>query len=229
MFVSRVVKDAQANGYIPEDVTRGIQLPEESHEPRRALELEEVFAMSEAVPARYRGAVLLGAGQGLRPGEVFGMRKDKVLFLRHGLHVHHTLNHTTARGTYLGPPKTKASHTGGTPLPLFGAVSEALAETLGAFPGPLQVSVTRDRRRFATEKVEFLFTSNYGSPVRRSVWQDVWAKAAAKVGLEPGFFWAALPTLLLRQCPHPQPPATRRGAAPHAPRQPVRDAGHLLP
>jgi integrase len=190
MFVSRVVKDAHTNGYIPTDVTRGIPLPQEAHEPRRALELDEVFAMAEAVPGRYRGAVLLGAGEGLRPGEVFAMRKDKVLFLRHGLHVHHTMNQTTARGTYLGPPKTKASHTGGTPLPLFGAVAEALAEHLAAFPPePLEVSVTRDRRRFTTERVELLFTSRYGTPVRRSVWQDVWTKAAAKVGLEPGFGW----------------------------------------
>ena len=62
------------------------------------------------------------------------MRKDKVLFLRHGLHVHHTTNYTVARGIYLGPPKTKASHTGGTPLPLHGAVAEALAEQLAASP-----------------------------------------------------------------------------------------------
>ena len=190
MFVSRVVKDAYDNGYINSDVTRGIKLPQEVREPRRALELDEVFAIADAMPARYRGAVLLGAGQGLRPGEVFGMRTEKVLFLRNGLHVHHTLGHDNIRGTYLGPPKTKASHTRGTPLPLFPAVNAALAEHLAAFkPQVVTMKVTPDRRRYDTEEVELLFTTTYGNPVRRAVWQHLWTKAAAKAGVESGFGW----------------------------------------
>ncbi|MET9432608.1 hypothetical protein [Streptomyces sp. NPDC006551] len=38
------------------------------------LAVEQVRTLSEEIPARYKGLVLLGAATGLRPGELFGLQ-----------------------------------------------------------------------------------------------------------------------------------------------------------
>lgn len=46
---------------------------------------EQVAAVVAAHPARWRAAPIVGAGCGLRQGEVFGLRVEDVDFLRHRL------------------------------------------------------------------------------------------------------------------------------------------------
>lgn len=51
------------------------------------LSAEQVHALADVVPPRYRNLVLTGAGTGLRPGELFGLTHDRVDFLRRTLRV----------------------------------------------------------------------------------------------------------------------------------------------
>lgn len=48
----------------------------------KVLSREEVHALVEAMPARYRGLVITAASTGLRTGELFGLTVDRVDFLR---------------------------------------------------------------------------------------------------------------------------------------------------
>jgi integrase len=72
----------------------------------------------------------VGAGLGLRQGEIFGLSLDEVDFLRRVVRVHHQVKLYRAVTPVYGPPK------GGKPrdVPLPGQVAEALAAHLASFP-----------------------------------------------------------------------------------------------
>lgn len=60
----------------------GVKLPRVDRPKVRPLELDQVLALAEAMPARARAAVLFAAGSGLRMGEMLGLTVDRVDFLR---------------------------------------------------------------------------------------------------------------------------------------------------
>jgi len=74
------------------------------------LSRDQVFALAEAMPERYRALVLAGAGTGLRPGELFGLTVDRVDFLRRSVRVDRQLARVRGKGVALAPPKTPASY-----------------------------------------------------------------------------------------------------------------------
>jgi integrase len=65
---------------------------------------ERVMSMRTGLPARYRATVDVGAGAGLRQGEVFGLAVDDVDFLRHNIHVHRQVEQIHGRLVF-APPK----------------------------------------------------------------------------------------------------------------------------
>ena len=71
----------------------------------RVLTSEQVVAMADAVPERYRALVITGAGTGLRPGELFGLEVDRVDFLRRVVRVDQQLGRVPSGGVGLVPPK----------------------------------------------------------------------------------------------------------------------------
>ena len=58
-----------------------IRLPKRDRRPVDPLTTEQVHALIDAVPERYRALVVLGAGSGLRQGEAFGLALEHVDFL----------------------------------------------------------------------------------------------------------------------------------------------------
>lgn len=78
--------------------------------PREVMPLphDAVAGLVAAVPKRYRALLLTAAGTGLRQGELFGPRRDRVDFLRRHIVVDAQLVLLARRPPYIAPPKTTA-------------------------------------------------------------------------------------------------------------------------
>jgi len=71
--------------------------------------VDQVLALADAVPARYRAAVVVAAGLGLPKGELFGLTVDRVDWLRRTVRIGRQLVCTTGLAAALGPAKTESS------------------------------------------------------------------------------------------------------------------------
>lgn len=122
----------------------------------------KVPALADAMPSRWRAAVLLMASTGLRLGECMGLTVDRVDFLRRSIRIDRQL----VEGGGFGTPKTRA---GVRSIPVPVAVVELLAEHLRVWP---------------TGESNLVFTTEQGRPVARNRWADSYRQACAEVGLE---------------------------------------------
>lgn len=145
----------------------GIKLPRSARVRVEPLTTDTVLALIDAVPDRYRAAVVLAAGSGLRQGEIFGLDVDRVDFLRRQVRVDRQLLALSGTPTF-GPPKTEASVR---TVPLPTVVLEALAAHLAAF-----------EPRWAG----LMFTTETGKAMRRSSWSHIWTQAVKEAGAPAG-------------------------------------------
>ena len=171
--LSAVFKAAVGDRRIASSPCVGVSVPR----PRKVrvvpVETPAIHKLTAAMPERWRAAVTLAAGTGMRQGEVFGLTVDRIDFLRRRVVVDRQLVILAGREPYLGAPKTDSSDR---IIPLPQVVVDALAAHLAAFPpGPDGL----------------VFTTASGRPVRRSNWGDVWRPAVASAGL-PGFVFHGL-------------------------------------
>lgn len=129
---------------------KNIRLPELPDEEVVPPTIEDVQRISVAVPGRYRAAVVLLAGSGLRIGELLGLRVADVDFLRRTVRVDRQRNQAGA----LVPPKTKKSRR---TVPVGTVVVNELAAHLAAYPSG-----------------EWLFTTEAGEPLMYRRWKAEW-------------------------------------------------------
>lgn len=85
----------------------GVRLPRPPKQQVVPPTVEDVTALIDAMPERYRGLVVLAAGTGLRQGECFGLTVDRVDFLRRTVRVDRQLVLTEGPPQF-GPPKTQS-------------------------------------------------------------------------------------------------------------------------
>ena len=134
----------------------------------------KVPALAEAMPDRWRAAVLLMASTGLRLGECLGLTVDRVDFLRSTIRVDRQI--VALPGSFgFGTPKTRA---GVRRIPVPRAVVEMLAAHLAEFPPGVDGLIftmppTRENRRG-------------GGPVTRNRLADAYRAAVAAVELPKG-------------------------------------------
>ncbi|OZM84102.1 site-specific integrase [Pseudonocardia sp. MH-G8] len=161
----------------------GITLPALDHAEHVILTPDQVHQVAAAMPARLRPAVYIGAGCGLRLGEVLGLELEHVDFLRREVRVTQQLVVTKGRTPYLTPPKTKTSRR---TVELPQVTANALARHLQEFP-PAEVEIAddTDRRESKVRPARLLFTSPRGNPVSRSWWGDMWQPGARAAGIPP--------------------------------------------
>jgi integrase len=154
-----------------------ITLPKAPPKDIAPLPIAAVAALVSAVPERYRALLVTAAGTGLRQGEMFGLRVDKVDFLRRTLTVDGQLTTLPGAPPYLAPPKTTASYR---TVPMADVVLEALSAHVKAHD---PVSVLDQRGRgFA-----LLFSDDKDRPMRRTWFhQQVWTPAVLSCGLPKG-------------------------------------------
>jgi len=167
--VSAVFNAAVDDGVIASNPCQAasVRLPKRDHHRVEPWPLEQVQAVIEALPERYRATAVVAAGCGLRQGEVFGLRVSDVDFLRRRLHVQQQVKIVHAR-VELDRPQGGKTRT----VPLPDAVAEALAEHLRKFPAVLDGLV---------------FTSREHKPINRNHFNRyVWRPALKKAAVEEG-------------------------------------------
>lgn len=144
----------------------GVDLPEVPRRKVVPLSVDQVRALSAAMPEQYRALVILAAGSGLRPGELFGLQVRHVDFFKRQLHVEQQVQQTPKGGTRVCPPKTKESER---VVPLPDVVVHALVAHLKTFPAGLD---------------NFLFQDPRGGPIVATRLMDsAWRPARNAAGL----------------------------------------------
>lgn len=161
----------------------GISLPEIVATDRVIPTPEQVHAVAAAVPSRFRAAVYIGGGCGLRLGETLGLELAHVDFLRREITVAQQMTVVTGRSTHLVQPKTKTSRR---VVELPKVTATALAQHLEEFPVQgVAVDDDTNPRNPVRRDAQLLFTNSRGRPVHSSPWSRMWSPIAANVGLPP--------------------------------------------
>ena len=143
----------------------GVRLP---RQPRREVQpptVEQVKALIDTMPDRYKALVVLAAGTGLRQGECFGLTVDRVEFLRRTIKVDRQLVLAGGGRPQFGPPKTAASVR---TVPLPNVVAESLATHLERWPAGAE---------------GLIFTNERGDPLRRNRYGEIWRAAVSRADL----------------------------------------------
>lgn len=168
-YLANVFKLAVRDQLIVRTPCVDVDLPKRQAGQLQLLTTDQVAAAAGSIYPRFRIAVVLGAGAGLRPGEVLGLTVDRVDFLRRVVTVDRQLYTPNSGRPRLIPPKTVASHR---TVPIPESVVDALAAHLAVHePGPHGLIVTSRQRQ----------------PVRRERYNDAWRVTRRTLGL-PG--WA---------------------------------------
>lgn len=178
-IVAGIFKQAVRDREITDNPCEGTKLPEDYRPPVEPLTTDQVMAMHDALPERYRALVTLMAATGLRQGEALGLTVDRSGLwppsAKPVLKVDRQLVTISGKRPYIGPPKRRASNRD---IPLPAVAVEALRGHLVAFPTHRQEVTVRDvANRATTEVVELVFTNNRGEPIRRNGFSDIWRKA----------------------------------------------------
>jgi integrase len=123
--IGQLLNAAVEDGLAPRNVASGSRIPRKSRERARPVPLDEIEALTAALPPELRIMVPLAYGAGLRRGEVTGLTVDRVDFLRSVIAVDRQLVARTGEGVVFAETKTSAAHRR---VPL----AEFLAEELAA-------------------------------------------------------------------------------------------------
>ena len=166
-ILQKVLGDAVDSGLIARNPAERVRLPRIERREMRFLTPAQVADLADAIDRRYRVAVILGAYGGLRAGELFGLRAQRVDPLHQHVQIVEIATHVRGH-LHVGPPKTRASHRT-VPIPKF--VAAELAEHLkviGARPDDL------------------VFPAPQGGHVRLELWRRrIWTPAVDAAGLAP--------------------------------------------
>ncbi|WP_043470957.1 tyrosine-type recombinase/integrase [Kitasatospora sp. MBT66] len=141
---------------------------------------ERVFAVRAAMTERYRATVDVGAGCGLRQGEILGLAVDALDFDAGTVHVTQQLKLSLSKPVF-APPK------GGTlrSVPLPGPVADVLRAHIERFP-PVEVTLPWMKTGGPPVTKRLVFTSLSDSIVWRGVLnEDHWKRALAAAGVIP--------------------------------------------
>jgi integrase len=178
--------------------SRSIRLPKTEPTQVVPLTVEQVSAITTAMPERYRALVTFMAGVGVRQSEAFGVTLDRVDFLRRQVTVDRQLLTPSSGGPpEFAPLKTEASYR---TVPLPDVVLDALAAHLTRWP---------------VDREGLVFTSERGEPIARAAFRRAWRTAVTAAGVEATghdlrHFYASL---LIRHGESPKVVAARLGHA----------------
>ena len=142
---------------------------------------DEVLAVRAALPDRYRIVVALGAGLGLRQGEIFGLSPDDVDFLRGRVEVRRQVKLFNGNRQAFGPPKGGKTRI----VPLPESVRAELAAHLKRFP-PIRVTLPTGSPDGPVATESLVISSRERKSLNRNYFNSAhWRKALAAAGLEP--------------------------------------------
>jgi len=140
--------------------------------------MEWVHAVHDALSPRYRITVPLGAGVGLRQGEVFGLAVDDVDFLGKTVHVIRQVKIVGQRPCF-GPPKRGKVRD----VPLPGSVALALAQHIERFP-PAVITLPWKEPNGERVTAKLVVSTRDRTPAWRPVFnQWTWKPALHRAGV----------------------------------------------
>ncbi|MFG2109480.1 tyrosine-type recombinase/integrase [Micromonospora chersina] len=186
--VRAILRTAVVDRLITFDPCAKVQLPElpiREHNFVR-LTVDQVDAVTEAMPPRYRALVVVGAMSGLRQGELFGLEVGDIEFLHRPprVNVCRQVQPATGGGTELCRLKNRHSYR---KVPVGKEAIEVLAAHLAAFPpgdGVEMLDTTGPRP--VTRSARLMFTDGDDRALHRNRFNKyVWDPARKAAGL-PG-------------------------------------------
>ncbi|GAA3612761.1 tyrosine-type recombinase/integrase [Microlunatus ginsengisoli] len=158
---------AVSDGRLTHNPATKVPLPSERAKAPRFLSQSEVEDLVEAMPARYRALVLVGAFGGLRWGEAAGLTRASIDGRRSRIIVTSTAVEVHGKITLGNEPKTRRSKRS---VPVARAVMRQLEDHLRLYVGP--------------EPGAVVFTASRGGPLYRATFaRQVWRPAAKAAGL----------------------------------------------
>jgi integrase len=140
-----------------------------------------VLAVRGALAERWSVAVTLGAGLGLRQGELFALSPDDVDFLRGRVEVRRQVKLFADGSTIFAPPKGGKTRT----VPLPASVRDALAAYLAAFPAR-EVTLPWQTVDGKPVTVPLFLHNREGNAMNRNYWNPkIWKPALIAAGVAP--------------------------------------------
>jgi integrase len=133
----------------------------------RTITVDEVIALSKAMPSHLSAMVMVAAFGGLRWGELTGLARGAVDISAGTLRVHQALIETTSGKMSFGPPKTEA---GRRTVHLPSVVMIGIADHL--------------RARSIVDESALVFSTLTGCPLRRSGFVQIWRTATTSAAVE---------------------------------------------
>jgi integrase len=156
----RMFRSAVRAGLIASNPAEDVSLPRLEKKHWDPLPADAIMKLADAIHPRYRVAVWLAAGAGLREGECLGLLTSRVRFLERKIEVRQQLQNGV-----LCELKTRASRRA---VPVDDLVLAEIARHLEQWPSD-----------------HLLITTQHGGPVSRSLFGKHWRAAAQRAGL-PG-------------------------------------------
>lgn len=185
--VSSVLSSAVGDGLLAKNPAAGIERPKVDRGPVVVWPREHVQAVYESLPDRWKIVVVLGAGLGLRQGEVFGLSPDDVDFLGGMVTVRRQVKVFADNSMSFALPK--GGKTRQVPLPR--SVRDTLAAYLTRFPAK-DVTLPWDGRPSDTPKPGTLVTvplfliNRESNPLNRNYFNArIWKPALVAAGIKP--------------------------------------------
>jgi integrase len=182
--LNNIMNAAVTDKVIPDNPCKAIRISAIlrglSRAPKWVPTTDDVLALLRVVPDEYRAAIWLGAGEGMRLGEVLGIENGpRCVDRRHGeVHVVQQLQFHNAAygGFYLAPPKFGSTGD----VDLDDQVSTVLAEHVRKHPPrtvelPDVTAGTPDPGKSPKRRpVALLFTDDQGRPIHDQRWSWMW-------------------------------------------------------
>ncbi|MET8507115.1 site-specific integrase [Streptomyces sp. NPDC004787] len=141
---------------------------------------QRVFAVRAALPDRYQAMVDLGAGCGLRQGEILGVAVDALRFEDGVLQVVQQLKLSRSKAVFAPPKGGKLRD-----VPIPGPVADALRDHLKRFP-PVEVTLPWATPDGPKVTKRLIFTGPMGNHVwRQSLNKEAWKGALVAAGVIP--------------------------------------------
>ena len=170
------------DGLIPKNPCRAKSVKAPKPLPRRVKPWipARVFAVRAGLPKRFRAMTDLGAGCGLRQGEIIGLPVDEVGFLTGWLHVAYQVKMVNGHPVFAPPKRGKVRD-----VPLPDQVRDILSAHVTQFP-PVEVTLPWLTPDGPLVTKALLFTGTGGKVLRRCHFDThVWKPALASAGVIP--------------------------------------------